>query len=121
MSRILIAEDEPRLATFVRKGLVQNGFSVTIAEDGQQALEMAITGEFELLLLDLGLPIKDGKTVLRELREQRDTLPIIIVTAFADDQSRTEVIALGANDYLTKPFRFSDLLAKIQANLDQGG
>jgi DNA-binding response OmpR family regulator len=118
MCQILIAEDEARLAAFIEKGLRRNGFSTAIAEDGQQALEMVEEGEFALLLLDLGLPIKDGWSVMRELRQHDDQLPIIVVTAVSEDH-RKAAIASGANDFLTKPFRFSDLLAKIKVYLNQ--
>jgi two-component system, OmpR family, copper resistance phosphate regulon response regulator CusR len=117
MNRILIAEDEARLAAFVEKGLKKNGFSTAWAEDGQQALDMTIEEEFDLLLLDLGLPLKDGLDVLRELRAKGDNLPTIVVTAVTDDKKRQEILALGANDFIAKPFRFSDLLDKVRSRL----
>jgi two-component system, OmpR family, copper resistance phosphate regulon response regulator CusR len=117
MNRILIAEDEARLAAFVDKGLRKNGFLTAWAEDGQQALDMAIEAEFDLLLLDLGLPVKDGLAVLKELRTNGNNLPAIVVTAISDDKTRRELLASGANDYITKPFRFSDLLDKIRSGL----
>jgi two-component system, OmpR family, copper resistance phosphate regulon response regulator CusR len=117
MNRILIAEDEERLAAFIEKGLRKNGFGTALALDGQEALQMSNKEEFELLLLDLGLPIKDGWDVLRELRKQGEQLPIIVVTAMADESNRTTALKLGANDYLTKPFKFSDLLEKVKYHL----
>ncbi|NJR16683.1 MAG: response regulator transcription factor [Calothrix sp. CSU_2_0] len=114
MNRILIAEDETRIAAFIQKGLGKNGFSTVVAPDGQQAIEMALAEEFELLLLDLGLPVKDGWTVLTELRRQQKKIPIIVVTAINDDRSRLEALNLGATDYVAKPFIFSDLLAKVK-------
>jgi two-component system, OmpR family, copper resistance phosphate regulon response regulator CusR len=117
MNRILIAEDEARLAAFVEKGLKKNGFSTAWAEDGQQALDMTIEEEFDLLLLDLGLPLKDGLDVLRELRAKGDNLPTIVVTAVTDDKKRQEILALGVNDFIAKPFRFSDLLDKVRSRL----
>jgi DNA-binding response OmpR family regulator len=117
MNRILIAEDEARLAAFVEKGLKKNGFVTVWAEDGQQALDMVIEAEFDLLLLDLGLPVKDGLAVLQELRAKGNNLPAIVVTAINDDKTRREVLAYGANDYITKPFRFSDLLNKVRSRL----
>jgi two-component system, OmpR family, copper resistance phosphate regulon response regulator CusR len=116
MNRILIAEDETRLAAFIAKGLQKSGFKTAIAEDGQQAVEMAKREEYELLLLDLGLPLKDGWAVLKELRQMGKKLPIIIVTA-TDERNRTVALASGANDYLTKPFRFNDLLQKVRLQL----
>lgn len=119
MNRILIAEDEARLAAFLEKGLRQYGYETIVAEDGCQALAVTQTEEIKLLLLDLGLPIKDGWAVLEELRSQGEKFPIIVVTAFSDDKSRAVALAAGATDYMTKPFRFSDLLAKVQAYLSK--
>ena len=118
MCRILIAEDEARLAAFVDKGLRKHGFGTAIAEDGEQALQMAASGEFTLLLLDLGLPLKDGWTVLQELRSRGKALIIIIVTALNGD-NRTAALQYGANDFLSKPFRFNDLLELVRSHLEQ--
>lgn len=117
MPRILIVEDEARLAAFIDKGLRKNGFSTAIAEDGAQALSIAMQDEFDLLLLDLGLPVVDGWTVLRKLRCQGNLRPIIIVTARTDHQEKECAFLNGATDYVTKPFRFSDLLECIQVHL----
>lgn len=119
MNRILIAEDEARLAAFLEKGLRQYGYETIVAEDGCQALTVTQTEEIKLLLLDLGLPIKDGWAVLEELRSQGETFPIIVVTAFSDDKSRAVALAAGATDYVTKPFRFSDLLEKVKTYTSQ--
>jgi two-component system, OmpR family, copper resistance phosphate regulon response regulator CusR len=116
MHRILIAEDEARLAAFIEKGLRKSGFNTVVAFDGQEALKKATQEEFEVLLLDLGLPIKDGWTVLQELRSRGEDLPIIIVTALTDESNRITALNLGANDYVTKPFRFSDLLEKVKSH-----
>jgi DNA-binding response OmpR family regulator len=117
MNRILIAEDETRLAAFIEKGLQKNGFLTSVAEDGEQVLQMAVTGDFAMLLLDLGLPVKDGIKVLQELRDRGETLPIIIVTARSDARELAIVMQKGANGFLTKPFRFNDLLEKIRTYL----
>ncbi len=117
MSRILIVEDEARLAAFLEKGLRKYGFITAVAEDGQQAILMAQTEDFHLVLLDLGLPIKDGWTVLRELRSRGDALPIIVVTAQVDEGNRTAVLDAGADDFVAKPFRFNDLLDKVRSHL----
>ncbi|MCG9891363.1 MAG: response regulator [Thermosynechococcaceae cyanobacterium MS004] len=101
MNQILIAEDESRLAAFVEKGLRQYGYETIVAEDGCQALAITQTEEIKLLLLDLGLPIKDGWTVLKELRSQGKQFPIIVITAFSDDKSRAVALAAGATDYRT--------------------
>ncbi|MDX2406223.1 response regulator transcription factor [Streptomyces microflavus] len=114
MNRILIAEDEERIASFVQKGLRANGFTTVVAEDGDMALGHALTGAFDLMLLDIGLPGRDGFTVLRELREARVTLPVIVLTA--RDSVRDTVAGLegGADDWMTKPFRFEELLARVR-------
>ncbi|AFY44325.1 response regulator transcription factor [Nostoc sp. PCC 7107] len=118
MNKILIAEDEVRIATFIEKGLRKNGFLTAVASDGKQALQMASNKEFTLLLLDLGLPIKDGWSVLQELRSQDKVLPIILLTAMNDERHCTIAFNLGANAYVNKPFRFSDLLEKINLYLE---
>ncbi len=117
MSKILIAEDEPRIASFVEKGLRANGFTTAIATDAQEALNMVLGGDFDLLLLDLGLPIKDGLTVLEELRGQGAQLPIIILTARNDIKDKLAGLKGGADDYVTKPFSFEELLARIRLRL----
>ncbi|MFH9263876.1 MULTISPECIES: response regulator transcription factor [unclassified Streptomyces] len=114
MNRILIAEDEERIASFVQKGLRANGFTTVVAEDGDLALSHALSGGFDLMVLDIGLPGRDGFTVLRELREARVTLPVIVLTA--RDSVRDTVAGLegGADDWMTKPFRFEELLARVR-------
>mgnify|MGYP002780834793 CR=1 FL=1 len=117
MSQILIVEDEERLAAFIDKGLRKQGFTTTIAEDGEQALRIAQETTFDLMLLDLGLPVVDGWTVLKQLRSQGEIRPIIIVTAHKDEQEKLLAHRNGATDFVTKPFRFSDLLQCIQEHL----
>ena len=117
MRQILIVEDETRLAAFLQKGLRKNGYLTDLAEDGEQAVEKASNKEFDLMVLDLGLPIKDGFTVLRELRSKGKKLPVIVVTARNDDQDKAKAIRCGADDYLAKPFRFQDLLSRISEHL----
>jgi DNA-binding response OmpR family regulator len=117
MNRILIAEDEPRIATFVEKGLRSQGFTTAIAADADEAIEMALGDNFDLMLLDLGLPVKDGLTVLEELRGQGVNLPIIILTARDDIQDKVAGLEGGADDYMTKPFRFEELLARVRLRL----
>lgn len=117
MSRILVAEDEARIARFLDKGLRSNGFTTTVVENGDAALQHALSGHHDLLVLDLGLPVKDGYAVLRELRAARVLLPVIILTA--RDSVRDTVAGLdgGADDYMTKPFRFEELLARVRLRL----
>jgi len=117
MSRILVAEDEARIASFLEKGLRANGFATVVASDGPQALQLAGSGEFDLLILDLGLPGMDGFDVLSELRRRDQSLPVIILTA--RDSVRDTVAGLegGADDYIAKPFRFEELLARVRVRL----
>lgn len=120
MSRILVAEDEPRIASFLSKGLRASGFDVEVADDGEVAARLARDEDFDLLLLDLGLPGREGLDVLAEIRDRGDRLPIIILTA--DDEVDTTVrsLDLGADDYITKPFVFEELAARIRARLRSG-
>jgi two-component system, OmpR family, copper resistance phosphate regulon response regulator CusR len=117
MSHILIAEDEPRIASFLQKGLAANGFATSVADDGHEALLRARSGEFDLLILDIGLPGKDGFTVLRELRRGCSMLPVIILTARDAVTDTVAGLDGGADDYVTKPFRFEELLARVRVRL----
>jgi len=117
MSRILIAEDEPRIAAFLEKGLRSRGFTTVVATDGDEVILMAMSNSFDLLLLDLGLPVKDGWTVLEELRSQGSQLPIIILTARDDANAKVAGLEGGADDYVTKPFNFKELLARVKLRL----
>lgn len=116
MRQILIVEDERNLATFVAKGFRKYGFTPTVVTDGEQALQAAQENFYDVILLDLGLPIKDGWEVLKELRARGDQHPVIVVTALSD--LRQEALAAGANDYVPKPFRFMDLLAAVRRQLE---
>ncbi len=116
MCQILIAEDEERLAAFIEKGLRKKGFMTAIAEDGKQAIALAQSQQIDLLLLDLGLPLLDGLSVLRELRRNGKQFPIIVVTAQADEKQAA--LKAGANEFVTKPFRFNALLSVVQSLLD---
>jgi DNA-binding response OmpR family regulator len=117
MSRILIAEDEPRLASFLEKGLRAEGFTTTVVTDGATASAMAQDEEFDLLVLDLGLPGKEGADVLRDMRRAGQRMPVLILTARDDLDSTVAGLEGGADDYVTKPFKFEELLARIRARL----
>jgi DNA-binding response OmpR family regulator len=117
MSRILIAEDEPRLASFLEKGLRAQGFTTTVVADGTAASVLARDDEFDLLVLDLGLPGKPGADVLRDLRASGQRMPVLILTARDDVETTVAGLEGGADDYVTKPFRFEELLARIRARL----
>lgn len=117
MKRILIAEDESRIASFLQKGFKANGFTTYVVKDGEKAIVMANSNDFDLLILDIGLPEKDGWTVLKELRGQGQQLPIIILTVHDNVKDKVNGLEKGADDYVTKPFRFEELLARVRARL----
>jgi two-component system, OmpR family, copper resistance phosphate regulon response regulator CusR len=117
MSRILIAEDEARIASFLEKGLRANGFTTEVASDGESTLGLARTGRFDLLILDIGLPELDGFAVLRDLRAAGSPLPVVILTARDQVQDTVAGLEGGADDYITKPFRFEELLARVRVRL----
>jgi DNA-binding response OmpR family regulator len=120
MSSILIVEDEERIASFVDKGLRSSGFATAIAGDGESGLAMATSGRFDLVVLDLGLPDIDGIEVLKRMRGRGMTAPVVILTARDGVHSTVEGLEGGADDYVTKPFRFEELLARIRARLRAG-
>lgn len=117
MNRILIAEDEPRIAAFLDKGLRANGFTVTLVDDGADALDLADSDDFDLLILDVGLPTMDGFTILRALRAAGRSLPVIILTARDSVADTVAGLEGGADDYVAKPFRFDELLARVRVRL----
>lgn len=117
MPHILIVEDEPRIVAFLEKGLQSNGFVTTTALDGVDAVSMALEGNFDLIILDLNLPHKNGLMVLEEIRGQGAQLPVLILTARDDIQDKITGFESGADDYLTKPFRFEELLVRVRARL----
>jgi DNA-binding response OmpR family regulator len=117
MTQILVAEDEPRIASFLEKGLKNEGFTPKIVDNAEDVLNWGLQNSFDLLILDLGLPDKDGLEVLQELRGQGVTFPVIILTARDDLNDKIMGLDLGADDYMTKPFSFKELLARIRARL----
>jgi len=121
MTRILIAEDEPGIASFLEKGLKAAGFTTLVVEDGQIAASAARDRDFELVILDLGLPLMDGHRVLEEIRRRGERMPVIILTARTSVVDTVAGLEGGADDYVTKPFSFEELLARVKARLrDQG-
>lgn len=114
---ILIAEDEERIARFVRKGLISHGYAATVVSDGIAALDLASTGDVDLVILDVGLPRMDGFTVLKNLRQLGSDVPVIMVTARTAVEDTVQGLEGGANDYIGKPFRFEELLARVRLRL----
>jgi DNA-binding response OmpR family regulator len=112
MNRILLAEDEQRISSFIEKGLRAAGFTVTLVTDGP-----AVSGGHDLLLLDIGLPLLDGFAVLRRLRQAGDRIPVIVLTARSGLSDTVAGLQGGADDYIAKPFRFEELVARIRLRL----
>jgi DNA-binding response OmpR family regulator len=121
VSRILIAEDEERISSFVDKGLRSGGYSTTVAATGADALAQARSGAFDLVLLDVGLPRIDGFEVLRQLRLVDTTTPVIMLTARTGVADTVAGLDGGANDYIPKPFKFDELLARVRLRLRDAG
>lgn len=117
MTRILIAEDEERIVSFLEKGLRANGYSTTVATTGTDAVALARDDLFDLMILDLGLPGVDGHQVLRSIRARGERLPVVILTARDGVEDTVQGFEGGADDYVTKPFRFEELLARIRVRL----
>ena len=117
MTRILIVEDESRISAFVARGLESAGYQTAVVEDGEVALERAMSGEVDLMLLDIGLPTMDGFEVLRHLRGQGSTLPVIMLTARSSTSDTVDGLDAGASDYIAKPFKFDELLARVRSRL----
>ena len=119
--RILVIEDERSIAEFVQRGLEAEGYSVSCAHDGEQGLALAQTGDYALVVLDVLLPKLNGLEVLRGIREQDKFIPVIMLTALAETEDVVTGLDLGATDYLTKPFAFEELLARMRAHLRRPG
>jgi two-component system copper resistance phosphate regulon response regulator CusR len=117
MTHILIAEDEQRIASFIEKGLSANGFAVTTVADGRSAYDYAATGDFDLMILDIGLPELDGFEVLRRLRSEGHRVPVIVLTARGSVNDTVAGLEGGADDYMAKPFRFEELVARVRLRL----
>ncbi|MFL1874359.1 response regulator transcription factor [Hansschlegelia beijingensis] len=115
--RVLVVEDEPRIAADIRRGLEQAGFAVDVAGDGEAAWFQADVETYDAMILDLGLPKLDGLSVLRKLRGANNALPVLILTARDGWRERVDGINAGADDYLSKPFRMEELVARLHAVL----
>src|SRR5512141_1894050 len=113
--KIVIAEDDRQMAEFVRKGLVQEGHSVEWLEDGRDALTFCLYNPFDVLILDRMLPGMDGLSVLKSLRAGGKRQPVLFLTSMGDVDDRVEGLLAGGDDYLVKPFHFSELLARVTA------
>ncbi|MGF6822545.1 DNA-binding response OmpR family regulator [Microbacterium sp. ZKA21] len=119
MPSILIADDEPRIAGFLEKGLRAAGFATRVANNGRQALDLALTDEFDLLILDVNMPEMTGFEVLEQLRGSGSQLPIIMLTVRIELRDTVAGLEGGADDYIAKPFRFEELLARVRLRMRQ--
>jgi DNA-binding response OmpR family regulator len=113
--KILVVEDEKKIASFVRKGLEAQGFVVDVSHHGTEGFTLATTRPYDALVLDIMLPGKDGLSILRNLRDRKNPLPVILLTARSELNERLEGLNLGADDYLTKPFHIEELIARLHA------
>ena len=118
--RILVVEDEPKVASFVRRSLEAEHHAVDVVTDGEAALERALGGAYDLVVLDVMLPRRDGMAVVRELRAHGQTVPVLLLTARAGVSDKVSGLDVGADDYLTKPFAVEELLARVRALLRRG-
>ncbi|WP_370248226.1 response regulator transcription factor [Nocardioides sp.] len=119
MARILIVEDEDRIAAFVAKGLRAEGHVTTVCADGRLGLEAALADEHDLMILDIGLPGLSGFQVLEQLRDQGSRMPVIVLTARGSVTDTVTALEGGADDYMAKPFRFAELVARVRVRLRQ--
>ncbi|MGI8985981.1 MAG: response regulator transcription factor [Nocardioidaceae bacterium] len=117
MRRILVIEDEPRIAAFIEKGLRAEGYTPTVAADGITGFDYAMSGEFDLTILDIGLPGMDGFEVLSRLRDSGSSMPVVVLTARDSGTDTVRGLEGGADDYVAKPFRFAELMARVKLRL----
>jgi DNA-binding response OmpR family regulator len=119
VARILIVEDEDRIASFIAKGLRADGHTPSVAADGHTGLDLALSGGYDLMVLDIGLPGLDGYEVLDQLRAQGSSMPVVVLTARDSVTDTVSALEGGADDYMSKPFRFAELQARIRLRLRQ--
>jgi len=115
--KILVVEDEKKVAGFIKRGLEEGDYSVTVVNDGVEGLKQALTGDYNLVILDLMIPKKDGLTVIRELREAGSLVPVLMLTARGTTEDVVTGLDAGSDDYLVKPFAFAELTARVRALL----
>jgi heavy metal response regulator len=119
--RLLVVEDEKKLAGFIKKGLEEEGYAVDVAHDGEMGLECGLDQSHDLILLDIQLPRRDGISVLRELRKRKVATPVLLLTVRASIEDKVQGLDSGADDYITKPFAFEELVARVRALLRRSG
>ena len=115
--KILLVEDEKKVASFIKKGLEEEYYTVDVAFDGKEGLRLALVEEYDLMIMDVMLPMKDGYTLVKEIRSEKIETPVLFLTAKDTIENKVEGLDSGADDYLTKPFAFEELLARIRALL----
>ncbi|CAB5106055.1 Two-component transcriptional response regulator, OmpR family [Olavius algarvensis associated proteobacterium Delta 3] len=115
--RLLVVEDEKKVASFIKKGLEEEGYAVDLASDGETGLSMALDRIHDLVILDLNLPKMDGLSILKQMRDQKTSTPVLLLTVRASIEDRVLGLDTGADDYLPKPFAFQELLARVRALL----
>lgn len=118
--RILVVEDEIKTSAFLRKGLRESGFTADVANDGEEGLDLALSREYDLIILNVMLPGVDGWQIIKKIRGTKRDMPVLFLTARDAVQDRIKGLELGADDYLVKPFAFSELLARIRTILRRG-
>ena len=117
MSRILIAEDDPLISSFIERGLRAVGYSTHVVDDGEEAMALSLSGNFDLMILDMALPGREGFRVLQALRARGRRIPVVVLTGRPELRDAVQCLDDGADDYMTKPFRFEELLARLRARL----
>ena len=119
--KLLVVEDEKKVAAFIKKGLEEDRYNVEVAFDGDKGEELASQGSFDLIILDILMPKKDGLTMLKELRAKHITTPVLMITAKGSVEDKVKGLDTGADDYLVKPFAIAELLARVRSLLRRGG